>query len=207
MKIVIISEGETEKVFCECLKPFLKERLCENCPELIARPEGKTIPLGIELKKLVLRYLKSCDAVIALTDLKGAAITFQNAQQAKEHMKSVVGSDVAGFFPHTAQHDIEAWFMPHWRIITKEAGFREERPFPSKSKNPETINHNNPPSFIIKNLYLSKNKFYSKPVLAKKIFSDEKTRNERILTSMRVCAEFRAFLNTILTLSGGEPLQ
>jgi hypothetical protein len=68
---------------------------------------------------------------------------------------------------------------------------------------PESVNHARPPSYHIRALFRlgTSREDYSKPRDANRIL-----RGKDLAEAAYKCPELRAFLNTILTLSGGEPL-
>ena len=111
-------------------------------------------------------------------------------------MKTWVG-DNPNFHPHAAQHDFEAWLLPFWSTVQELAKHNKSAP----SGHPEQVNHNNPPSYRIKEIFeLGKSRdSYIKPRDAKRILE----KND-LLISVRACPELRSFVNTILSLCGGE---
>jgi hypothetical protein len=103
------------------------------------------------------------------------------------------------FYPHAAQHDFEAWLLPFWDDIQKLAGHNRTAP----SGTPESVDHTRPPSFHIRNIFRAGRcrDDYSKPRDAARIL-----RGKDLSIAARACPELKAFLNTILTLCGGECL-
>ena len=103
------------------------------------------------------------------------------------------------FHPHAAQHDFEAWLLPFWSDIQVLAGHNRGAP----SGPPEAVNHNRPPSCHIREIFRigTCRDGYSKPRDANRIL-----RGKNLAESANKCPELKAFLNTILKLSGGEPL-
>lgn len=87
--------------------------------------------------------------------------------------------------------------LPYWDSIQSIAG-RERKP---PSGPPETVNHGRPPSFHIKELFKTGKRSYSKVRDAGKILE-----GKDLTIAANACPELKAFLNTILTLSGGAPL-
>lgn len=69
------------------------------------------------------------------------------------------------------------------------------------SNHPEQVNFNKPPSYHIKEMFLSGKyqRRYKKPRDAHKIL-----KNKDLLISAKVCPEFKAFLNRILQLCDSE---
>ena len=203
MKISIIVEGKTERAFLPHLRGFLKNRLSGNMPRLDMFPYDGRIPKEDKLKRVVQNLLsggKPSDHVIALTDVYTGSNPpeFQDAQDAKAKMRSWVGED-ARFHPHVAQYDFEAWLLPYWPTIQKLAGHNEGAP----GGNPESVNHCNPPAYRIKEIF-EKGKCrasYIKPRDAGRILKDKD-----LLISNNQCPELKAFVNTILAVSGGNVL-
>jgi len=65
---------------------------------------------------------------------------------------------------------------------------------------PELVNHNNPPSYRIKEIFeQGKRRSYDKARDAKRILE-----GQNLVDAAKVCPELKAFLNTILFLREGE---
>ena len=112
-------------------------------------------------------------------------------------MKNWVGIE-PNFYPHVAQYEFEAWLLPFWSTIQQLAGHNKSAP----SGLPEQVNHNNPPSQRIAEIFkLGKRRKYSKSREAGSIL-----RKNNLMDAVNVCPELKAFLNTILKLSGGESI-
>ena len=137
------------------------------------------------------------DAVIALTDVyTGTVREFLSAADAKKKMKQWTNQNPR-FFAHAAQHDFEAWLVPYWDDIQKLAGSNRNRP----ATNPEIINHDKPPSFHLKEIFLtgSRKKRYVKPRDASRILE-----GNDLLLAAQECNELKDFFNTILMLCNGS---
>ncbi len=197
MKIAILVEGKTEVAFMPTLRNFLKPRL-QEMPRLRAIPYDGRIPKDAKLRRRVELLLDTYDAVIALTDVYTGTKDFEDASHAKKEMEKWVG-DNSNFYAHAAQHDFEAWLLPFWATIQKLAKHNKTAP-PGQ---PEQINHNNPPAHRIKEIFELGNcrDSYNKPRDAKRILEEND-----LLVSAQVCPELKAFLNTILSLCGGETI-
>jgi hypothetical protein len=201
MKITIIVEGKTEKSFMPHLREFLKTRLSGNMPNLDPFPYHGHIPEGDRLSRVVTHLFQgrnASDHVIALTDVY-TGITppvFIDAQDAKNKMRGWVGQDPR-FHPHVAQYDFEAWLLPYWLTIQRLAGHNRLAP-PGR---PETVNHNNPPSHRIEEIFNSGGcrDSYVKPRDASRIL-----RQNDLLITINQCTELKALVNTILSVSGGN---
>lgn len=202
MKIAVLVEGKTESAFFPHLRCFLENHLRGNMPRLSPVPYDGFIPTHEKLRRVVERLLddgqRSADAVIALTDVYTGDHRFSDAADAKKKMKEWVG-DNQKFHPHAAQYEFEAWLLPFWPEIQQLADHNVAAPAVA----PESVNHNNPPSRRIKEVFLSgkRGKAYVKPRDAGRILRDKD-----LLVSARVCPELKSFLNTIIALSGGTAI-
>ncbi len=170
-------------------------------PRLDMFPYNGRIPTGEDLRRKVENLLggrQPADAVIALTDIYTGTNDFLNAADAKAKMLQWVGPN-ALFYPHVAQYDFEAWLLPFWNDIQKLAGHNRKPP----SGAPETVNHNHPPSYHLREIYrVGKCRDdYSKPRDANRILRDKD-----LSIAAAQCPELKAFLNTISSVSGGQPI-
>ncbi len=202
VKISILVEGRTETAFKPHLIAFLEGRLAGRMPRLDMFPYHGRIPRGDDLRRKVETLLAvgkpPSDAVIALTDVYTGTSDFLDAADAKEKMRKWVGS-ISEFHPHVAQHDFEAWLLPFWSEIQKLAGHNRNPP----AGPPESVNHQRPPSYHIKELFRigTCRDNYSKVRDANRIL-----RGKNLSVAADKCPELKAFLNSILILSGEQPL-
>jgi hypothetical protein len=202
LKISILIEGKTEQAFKPHLSDFLKSRLAGRMPRLDFFPCHGRIYKEDKLRRTVEDLLGKgktpSDAVIALTDVYTGTGDFIDAADAKQKMRSWVGNN-AKFHPHAAQHDFEAWLLPYWTDIQELAGHNRGAP-PGP---PEAVNHNRPPSQHILEIFRigTRRVAYSKARDAARIL-----RGNDLTVAANRCPELKAFLNTVLTLSGAEPL-
>jgi hypothetical protein len=202
MKIAILMEGETEGVFLPYLREFLTPRLPGKMPRLVPSIYDGRIPKHEKLKRRVEALLRGpnpdADHVIALTDVYTGLSDFQNAEDAKQKMRSWVGPNIR-FHAHVAQHDFEAWLLPYWSAIQELA--RHNRTAPPGT--PESVDHNHPPSYHIKEIFRTGQgpRHYTKTRDAKRIL-----KGKDLSIAAAACPELRAFLNTILTLCDGDPI-
>ncbi len=203
MKISIIVEGKTEQAFMPYLRVFLKTRLSNKMPKLDMFPYNGRIPKEAKLRRVVENLLsgqKPADHVIALTDVYTGSNPpdFLNAADAKAKMRKWVDNNPR-FHPHVAQHDFEAWLLPYWPTIQKLAKHNKGAP----SGTPESVNHSNPPAYRIKEIFeIGKCRdSYVKPRDAGRILKDND-----LLVSIKQCPELKAFVNTIISVCGGEEL-
>ena len=194
MKIAILVEGATEVAFREKLREFLQSRLEQKMPRLDFKPQHGGIPKEKKLKLIVENFLDNdgYDAVIALTDVYTGKQDFKDANDAKEKMMIWVDKNPK-FYPHTALHDFEAWLLPYWKTIQKRA--KHNRSAPSGS--PETVNHQKPPSYWIKEIFSSGQcrRDYNKLIDVKAILK----KNDLII-AIQACPELKAFVNRIISL-------
>jgi len=194
MKIAVLVEGATEKALMPTLQKFLRPRL-QQMPRLhFITHDGRIAKAG-KLKRQVENLLDDHDVVIALTDVYTGTNDFEDASDAKTKMAAWVGYN-PNFHPHAAQYDFESWLLPFWSTIQGLAKHNKSAPLGQ----PEQVNHNNPPSYRIKEIFeLGKSRdSYVKPRDAKRILE-----NNDLLVSAQACPELKAFLNTILSLCGG----
>jgi len=196
MKITIMVEGATEDAFKPYLREYLETRLAGAMPKLDFHRYDGRIPKGDKLKRIVKNLLSgrnSADHVIALTDVyTGTTLhDFLDATDAKAKMRDWVGAEEVRFHPHVALYDFESWLLPYWPTIKKLAGHNANAP----SGAPETVNHNKPPSYHIKDIF-ERGKCrdsYIKPRDANRILRD----NDLSIT-INQCPELKSFINTIL---------
>jgi Domain of unknown function (DUF4276) len=200
VKIAILVEGATEVAFREKLREFLKNRLGQEMPRLDFKPQDGRIPKEGKLKRIVENLLDNdgYDAVIALTDIYTGTKDFQNATDAKDKMMSWVGHN-SRFYPHTALHDFEAWLLPYWATIQALAAHNRSAP----SGAPETINHQKPPSYWIKDIFrLGKCKRdYNKLSDGKAIL-----KKNDLMNAVQACPELKDFVNRIISLCNEDKL-
>jgi len=204
MRIAILVEGDTEKAFMPCLRKYLQNHLPGRMPRLDPVPYDGRLPTGNKLRRIIENLLadrrKPADYVIALTDVYTGTRPpdFTDAADAKTKMLQWVGRE-SKFHPHAAQHDFEAWLLPYWDDIRRMAGHNKTAP-PGE---PETVNHNNPPSYRIREIFRigNRGKAYVKPRDAGRIFRD----NDLSIAISR-CRELKALVNTILVSCGGSPV-
>lgn len=203
MKISILVEGKTERVFIPYLRKFLESRISGNMPKLDPVPFNGRIPKENALKRCVLNLLtsgqKPADAVIAITDVYTGNDDFLDAQDAKDKMRTWVGKDEMRFHPHAAQHDFEAWLLPYWPQIQRLSGSNRVQP----NGNPESVNHGNPPSRRINDVFMNgkKGKRYVKERDALRIL-----REVDLSVSISACPELKSIVNTILSLCGSSTI-
>jgi hypothetical protein len=202
VKIAILMEGETERVFLPYVRRFLGLRLGKRMPKLLSNKYDSRIPKHDKLRRVVQALLRGgdpdADQVIALTDVYTGSNDFHDAADAKQKMRTWVGPNDR-FHAHVAQHDFEAWLLPYWPAIQQLAGHNRAAP----AGKPETVNHTHPPSYHIKEIFRTGTgpRHYTKTRDAKRILE-----GKDLSVAAGECPELRAFLNTILTLCGGDSI-
>lgn len=201
MKIALIVEGDTEKAFLPHLRAFLKSHLSETMPKIDIIPYNGRIPTREKLKRTVQNLLSGrnpSNHVVALTDVYTGSRDFLDATDAKRKMRDWVG-DEPRFHPHAAQYEFETWLLPYWKSIQKLAGHNKSAP----SGAPETVNHDNPPARRIREIFeIGKCRdSYVKPRDAGRILRDND-----LAVAIAQCPELKAFINTIIRVSGGTTI-
>ena len=201
MKIALVVEGKTERVFLPHLRRFLEVRLEGRMPGIDPLSCDGRIPTGNKLRRLVEGMLRDgADHVVALTDVYTGTRPpqFEDAGDAAAKMREWVG-DEPRFHPHAAQYDFEAWLLPYWPTIQRLAG--SDKSVPKGS--PEQVNHDKPPAHWIQEVFRTgkKGKSYVKPRDAGRILRDND-----LSRAVSQCAELKSLVNTILTLCGGESI-
>jgi len=118
VKLTLIVEGDTEKVFVPFLRDFLKPRLAASMPETGHMPYNGRIPTGDDLapRGAPAEWAERSRPVIALTDVYPARHRLTSRMQLTRSRKwrKWVG-DEPGFTPMRPQYDFEAWLLPYWR--------------------------------------------------------------------------------------------
>jgi hypothetical protein len=202
LKITVLVEGKTEKAFKPHLLEFVKGRLAERMPNIDFFPCDGRIYKEEKLRRTVESLLRNgrspSDAVMALTDVYTGTNDFVDAADAKRKMQTWVGNNER-FHPHAAQYDFEAWLLPFWSDIQALAGHAKGAP----AGPPESVNHMRPPSHHIREIFRigTRREAYVKSRDAARIL-----RGKDLAEAANKCPELKAFLNTILTLSGSGPL-
>ena len=132
--------------------------------------------------------------VVGLVDVvaPGERKRFANAAEAIATLRALIPEEPR-FHAHAAQHDVEAWLLPYWDVACRKVGRRKQIP----GANPEAVNHGHPPSWHFNELYRLGNIRYDKPRDAAAIL-----RGQDLRLSANSCPQFKALLNTLLSLSG-----
>jgi hypothetical protein len=196
--IVLLVEGDTEKAVKEPVKHFLDERaVAEGRPKVALRVKATMTPSLSKLRGRI-RLELSDPQVIAVVGLINVYPNFHSAEEAKAFLRQAA-ENTPRFYPHAAQYDVEAWLLPYWDAICKRLGVRQNAPGP----HPEEVDLSSPPSQRLQELYrLAKPpRRYVKPIEMAAIL-----RGKDLTVAAGRCPEFRALLNTLLTLGGLRPL-
>lgn len=199
MKISLIMEGKTEKVFIKHLRAFLQPRLQDEMPHLAPIIYDGPIPTEDKLKRLVRNLLsgaRAADHVIALTDVYTGQPKFTDAADAKQKMLAWVGEEPR-FHPHAAQYDFEAWLLPYWCRVRDLAGHNRSAP----GGDPEKVDGMNPPSKRIIEIFRvgTARDDYVKPRDANRILE-----GQDLGIAVEQCSELKALVNTILRVCGAQ---
>jgi len=199
LSIVLLAEGDTEAALGEHLKAFLRLRADhETRPNIRLVTRARIENNAQRLREQVARELDDARVigVIALVDVFPR---FGNAAEAKAWLRTATGNP-ARFHAHVAQHDVEAWLLPYWDDICRRVNVQRRRP----GAHPEQVNSQQPPAYRLQELYRlarPKPRKYSKPIEMRELL-----RGKDLTLSAAACPEFKALLNTLLTLSGLTPL-
>ena len=201
VKISIIAEGKTEQVFFSHLRALLETHLAGKMPSIFSNIYNGRIPTGNALRKRVSQLLygsNPSDHVIALTDVYTGPNQhdFINASDAKKKMKLWVGEEPR-FHPHAAQFDFEAWLLPYWPRILELARHNQSAP----DGNPEEVNHNNPPSLRIKEVF---RRGQARGAYVKTRDVGRILRGQDLQVSIEQCSELKSLVNTVLSICGSQ---
>ena len=202
MRIALIAEGKTEKVFLPFLKKFIDGRLAgENrpLPKITASVYDGRIPTDQKLRRVVDKLLADGnDHVIALTDVYTGKNPpeFLDAADAKAKMRRWVGPEPR-FHPHAAQHDFEAWLLPYWETIRRLAKATQVKaPWGA----PEQVNHGKPPARRLEEIFeagKSRDSYWKTRDAARIL------RDNDLSLAVSQCPQLRDLINTILRVCGG----
>jgi hypothetical protein len=193
--VVVMAEGDTERAACGPLKQFLDQRAGTRPKVRLQINSFHGALKESEVRGRAQKFLSDPNVigVVALLDLYPQ---FKNGL-------SDARKTVTAWMPknrrchvHFAKHDFEAWLLLGWDAILSQSGVKSGlKPW---GLHPEEINHNNPPAHRLTDLFQRgcPPRKYKKPIDGKKLF--EKLDLPEVA---KVCPEFKAFLNTLLTLA------
>lgn len=192
---VVMVEGDTEQALRRHLMAFIDQRaFAEGKPRqrLTFKPNMTHEPKALR-HHLELEFRRGAQAVVGLIDVFPH---FQSAADAKASLTRAASD--ARFIPHAAQYDVEAWLLPYWNDICRRIGVQKQRP----GAHPENVNGQKPPAHHLGDLYQTT----ARRKYNKVIEMDQILEGKDLTLSAAACPEFKAFLNTLLTLSGLTPL-
>ena len=199
MTIVLLVEGDTEAALKQHLKAFLDRRAqAEGKPRVRLQTRDIVNIAQHKLRHRIELELArgSVTAVVGLIDVYPK---FQDAAEAKAYLAEAAGNP-PDYYAHAAQFDVEAWLLPYWDAICGRLGVQQSPP----GGNPESVDQMNPPAYRLRELYRRAKPKPRKYVKTTEMYAILKNRDLTVAASQ--CPEFRALLNTLLTLSGLEPL-
>jgi hypothetical protein len=198
--IVVMAEGATERAAQNHLKQFLDGR-AGSLPKVRLQVNifnGALHEADVHGRAKKFLSDPNVIGVIALLDVypqfKG------DLEVARKTIRSWMPTDPRCHV-HFAKHDFEAWLLPGWSAILKQSGVKSS-PKPWGSR-PEDINQGNPPAHRLASLFQRGQppRKYKKPIDGKKLFE-----SLDLVTVATACPEFKAFLNTLLTIAKYPPL-
>lgn len=198
MKIVVLCEGRTEKALRSGLREFVQGR-AQDRPRIGVETRALDGPMmRLKLATLVDRHLEKSDVVgvVAITDVYP---DFQTADDAKAGLKRFAGSASSSpkFRAHAAKFEVEAWLMPFWKQIADRLGVKAASP----GARPEEINHEQPPSRRLKDLFARAKQRYEKVIDGPRWLTAE-----RLEEAAESCPELKSFLNSLLEFAGAKTL-
>lgn len=195
MKIILLCEGDTEKVLKPALKRFMDDHAADAGTDRVGldirpfkgNPDCDQIRTRLEL------HAKKSDvlAVIALLDVYPH---FKSAVEVKAFMRNCVkNSEFADrFHPHAAQYEFEAWLLPFWGDLCRRLKVDAKPP----GADPEKVDDQKPPSHHLKDLYRkARSRGYEKVIEAGKILG-----RHRIEDAAKECLELSRLLDTLVNV-------
>jgi hypothetical protein len=199
MSIVLLVEGATETALKEHLKRFLDARAAAEGRLRIALRTKPIMTLNEGKLRGRIRHELGEPGVYAVVGLVDVYPNFDSALQAKEFQRRAAG-DEPRFHAHAAQFEVEAWLLPYWNAVCERLGVRH---WAAPKGQPEEVDLDDPPSKRLSELYrLAKPpRRYVKTLEMAAIL-----RNKDLGHVAAQCPEFKALLNTLLTLGGLQPL-
>jgi len=181
VSVVLLVEGATETALKGALKAFLDQRAAaKGHPRVALRPKDVMTLNRARLRGRIRLELRDprVTAVVGLVDVYP---NFSSAEEAKAYLREAAEDDPR-FHAHAAQYDVEAWLLPYWASICDRIGVRRAPPGPR----PEQVNHIHPPSWHLEMAAI--------------------LRGQDLTVAADQCPEFRALLNTLLTVAELSPL-
>ena len=196
--IVLLVEGKTEKALGDHLKAFLDRRAdIEGKPKVALRTKDIMNLNARKLRGRIRLELREpqVDGVVGLVDVYP---DFPSAQAARDFLLEAADGEPR-FHAHAAQYDVEAWLLPYWDAICRRLGVTRAAP----GDDPEQVDLDRPPSRHLAELYrlARPRRKYVKTAEMSAIL-----RNQDLTVAADRCPEFKALLNTLLTVAGLSPL-
>lgn len=203
MKFILFVEGETEDL---AVAAFLKRWLDAELEKPVGLQVVRFRGAGELIKEVSDRALRALNspkgdvlAVFALLDLYECPLPYpshqmtvdERAKWGKEYMEKQVGHP--RFQQFFAVHETEAWLLSDVGIFPSQF----QKSLTAKSRNPETVNFDEPPAALLGNLYRTRipggyRKTTEGPALFRKL-------NPR--TAYDKCPSLKALLDEMLTLA------
>lgn len=199
--IVLLVEGATEVALKRHLKHFLDSRAtAAGRPKLNLTTRQGIVTSSIQRLRHRVRLELDGPDVVGVVALIDAYPTFATADDpaaaACDHLRQAA-PDEPRFHPHVALFDVEAWLLPFWPTICQDLRVKRTRP----GGKPEEVDGDHPPSHHLRDLYRHAGKRYVKTIEMNRILE-----GKDLTLAAAQCPQFKAFLNTLLTLAGLETL-
>jgi hypothetical protein len=196
VRIVLFVEGETERACAPVLKRLLDDiAAAESRAKVhldVRALKGTRILDGERVAEDAKGYLVRPD-VLGVAVLVDVRPEFGSAEEAMGAYTSRFRD--TRFRAHCALHDFEAWLLPYWERVFREA----KRPAPKRCPwpSPEVVNLAKPPSRV-----LSEDVFTGKPAYRKTVHAPRILEGQDLRVAAEACPQLRAFLNTLLEFAG-----
>ncbi len=170
MKLVLLVEGETEKYLPPFLKRWLDTKTAQPAAIRVVNLHGAANYMKDFARRARTEFAEAeAGGVLGLVDFYGSGLDYPEGNLGEKYawartkLESMVGD--RRFRQHFAVHETEAWLLSQPEVFPREVA-RE-----LLTKPPETINLQNPPSKILKEVYQRKLKTkYAKPTEGAKLF-------------------------------------
>jgi hypothetical protein len=179
MKFILFVEGKTEKgALSDFFKRWLDPRLAEPVGVRVVRFNGWSDYLDDirSRAELNLSGKSGADVIagIGLLDLYGPTFYPNNVSSAanryawaKQHIEGIVLQ--GRFRQYFAVHETEAWLLSDMTLLPAET----RSAFPGRCAQPEQVNFDEPPSFLLDRIYRQRlHRPYKKVIDGKNLFLD-----------------------------------
>jgi hypothetical protein len=190
MRVVLLVEGQTEKALRPVLKALLDAHAQGKRVGLQVRPYGGSEVWNAERVYRDARGMLQDPEVLGVILLVDVAPRFASPDDVRTHYGAL-----PRFAAHCALHDFEAWLLPYWERVFREA----RRPAPKRCPwpNPEAVDLTKPPSRV-----LSEDVFTGKPAYRKTVHAPRILEGQDLGVAAAACPQLKAFLNTLLEFAG-----